>query len=225
MPRGVRRFSLLSGVALCAIVGGPIAVAQASDNTLRQTINSFAPKIVKDENAVKNGLAGYPQGQVRPLTRALQHEVGDLNALKSQLSNESSSSASGAKAKTDIIKGLELIASAYGTLREDALAANGGPVPAAQVTAAVNTDKQGRKKYLAGLKLLGTQPDPNPTPTPTPTPTPSPSPTSCYPLTSSGNCYEPGEYCPNADHGTSGVAGDGKTIVCENNNGWRWEPE
>ncbi len=61
MPRSVRRFSLLSGVALCAILGGPIAVAQASDNTLRSTINSFAPKIVKDENAVKNGLNGYPK--------------------------------------------------------------------------------------------------------------------------------------------------------------------
>ena len=24
--------------------------------------------------------------------------------------------------------------------------------------------------------------------------------------------------------GASGVAGDGKKIVCEDNNGWRWEP-
>jgi hypothetical protein len=43
-------------------------------------------------------------------------------------------------------------------------------------------------------------------------------------VTSSGNCYEPGEYCPNADHGLTGVAGDGEAIVCEYNNGWRWEP-
>jgi hypothetical protein len=43
--------------------------------------------------------------------------------------------------------------------------------------------------------------------------------------TSSGNCYEPGEYCPDADHGMTGVAGDGKAIISENNNGWRWEPE
>ena len=155
MPRGVRRFSLLSGVALCAVLGGPIAAAQASDNTLKQTLNNFAPKIVKDENAVTKGLHEYPQGKVRPLTRALKHEVGDLHTLKSRLSHESASTASGAKAKKDIIKGLGLIASAYGTLRKDVLAANGGPVPAAQVTAAVNTDKKGRKKFLAGLKLLG----------------------------------------------------------------------
>lgn len=78
-----------------------------------------------------------------------------------------------------------------------------------------------------------TSPSPTPSrssPTPTPSPTrnsaaPSPSsPAGCYPRTSAGNCYEPGEYCPDADHGMHGVAGDGEAIVCENNNGWRWEP-
>jgi hypothetical protein len=47
---------------------------------------------------------------------------------------------------------------------------------------------------------------------------------SCYPTASSGNCYEPGEYCSDADHGMSGVAGNGKSITCEDNDGWRWEP-
>lgn len=46
----------------------------------------------------------------------------------------------------------------------------------------------------------------------------------CYPLTNGGNCYEPGEYCRSSDHGVTGVAGDGETIKCEYNNGWRWEP-
>jgi hypothetical protein len=55
-------------------------------------------------------------------------------------------------------------------------------------------------------------------------PTPTPPPAACYPLTNSGNCYEPGEYCRNSDHGMHGVAGDGEAIVCEDNNGWRWEP-
>jgi hypothetical protein len=47
---------------------------------------------------------------------------------------------------------------------------------------------------------------------------------SCYPLTNSGHCYEPGEYCRNSDHGARGVAGDGERIVCADNGGWRWEP-
>lgn len=68
-------------------------------------------------------------------------------------------------------------------------------------------------------------PPPPPTSAP-PSPSPPPSPTheSCYPLTSGGNCYEPGEYCRDSDHGMHGVAGDGEKIICEDNNGWRWEP-
>jgi len=49
-------------------------------------------------------------------------------------------------------------------------------------------------------------------------------PAGCYPLSNAGTCYEPGEYCRNADHGVSGMAGDGEAITCEDNNGWRWEP-
>jgi hypothetical protein len=62
---------------------------------------------------------------------------------------------------------------------------------------------------------------------PPPAPATSPSaasPSGCYPKTSSGHCYEPGEFCPHADAGMSGVAGDGEAIICENNNGLRWEP-
>ena len=45
----------------------------------------------------------------------------------------------------------------------------------------------------------------------------------CYPTASTGNCYEPGEFCPHADAGTTGVAGDGKAITCEQVNGYyRW---
>jgi hypothetical protein len=93
---------------------------------------------------------------------------------------------------------------------------------------------------------------PPPTPTPIPTPTPPPPPpaqpapqppqpapppvqapppppptpvsASCYPLTNAGKCYEPGEFCRTSDHGVTGRAGDGEKIICENKNGWRWEP-
>ena len=64
-------------------------------------------------------------------------------------------------------------------------------------------------------------------PAPPPVSKPSPPPPaqpSCYPLSNEGTCYEPGEYCRDADHGTSGVAGDGEAITCEDNDGWRWEP-
>ena len=154
MRRAIRRGWALSAVALCAVLAGPVAIAQASDNTMRKTLNSYAPKIVKDENAVKNGLSGYPQGKVRPLVRALNREVADLRALKRKLAHESASSARGAKAKRLIINGLGLIANAYTAPRRDVQAAHGGPVPKSKVAAAVRTDKKGRIKLLAGLKLL-----------------------------------------------------------------------
>jgi hypothetical protein len=76
---------------------------------------------------------------------------------------------------------------------------------------------------------------PKPTPKATPVPvvqvTPMPVPVapvataqSCTPLSDEGTCYEPGEYCRNSDHGASGVAGDGESITCTDNDGWRWEP-
>jgi hypothetical protein len=46
---------------------------------------------------------------------------------------------------------------------------------------------------------------------------------SCYPLTNSGNCYTPGEYCRTSDHGANGIDANGDSIKCEDNNGWRWE--
>lgn len=46
----------------------------------------------------------------------------------------------------------------------------------------------------------------------------------CSPQTDSGGCYEPGEFCRDDDHGVSGTAGDGEAITCQDNDGWRWEP-
>ena len=60
---------------------------------------------------------------------------------------------------------------------------------------------------------------------PSPAPaTASATPAGCYPISDEGTCYEPGEYCREDDYGTSGVAGDGEAITCEDNDGWRWEP-
>jgi hypothetical protein len=94
------------------------------------------------------------------------------------------------------------------------------------------------KEILGGRIIAGpwhrqAQPTPSPSPKPTHSAAPPPAPTtapaapppaSCYPLTNRGNCYEPGEFCRKSDHGASGVAGDGEKIICEDNNGWRWEP-
>lgn len=107
---------------------------------------------------------------------------------------------------------------------------------------------------VAPTPLPTPPPTPTPTPTPTPvpatptpaakppqpaplpaTPPPAPQPppatavpappqSSCHPMTSTGHCYQPGEYCPDADHGLSGIDSNGAAITCEYRNGWRWEP-
>jgi len=50
--------------------------------------------------------------------------------------------------------------------------------------------------------------------------------TPCFPVSeSSGHCYNAGEFCPNADLLTSGVAANGSPIACESDGGQQphWE--
>lgn len=94
------------------------------------------------------------------------------------------------------------------------------------VTVDVTTSRHGRKGYcgtwFSPPKLAHiTAPAPSPS---APAPSPPASAASCYPLSNEGTCYEPGEFCRDSDHGVTGVAGDGEKIICEDNNGWRWEP-
>lgn len=63
---------------------------------------------------------------------------------------------------------------------------------------------------------------PPPPPPPPPVQTAA-QPQGCTPLTNSGKCYTPGEYCRDTDHDASGVDADGDAIKCEDNDGWRWE--
>ncbi|PJE20014.1 MAG: hypothetical protein CK431_29300 [Mycobacterium sp.] len=57
-----------------------------------------------------------------------------------------------------------------------------------------------------------------------PAPPPPLAPSNCQPVSNSGNCYRPGQYCRNSDHGKTGVGEGGQKIACTNNDGWRWEP-
>jgi hypothetical protein len=154
VARSVRRYAFSSGVALIALLAGPIAGAQASDSTIVGTVNHWLPAIVRDENAVKAGLTAYTHHKVKPLVKALNHEVGDLHTLQHTVSGETASSANGRQAKAKIVKGLGLIAKAYGTLAKDVKASHGNGVPPALLRSAVNTDQKGRRAFQAGIKLL-----------------------------------------------------------------------
>ncbi len=93
-----------------------------------------------------------------------------------------------------------------------------------QVAVDVTTSRHGRKGYCGTWFTPPKLPHIT-TPAPAPSaPSPPASAASCYPLSNEGTCYEPGEFCRDSDHGATGVAGNGEKIICEDNNGWRWEP-
>ena len=98
----------------------------------------------------------------------------------------------------------------------------GSAPPGVRVTVIVRVAAHGQKRSTR-VWFSPRQPPPPPAP-PTTAPAPPPQPSGCHPIASSGNCYEPGEFCPHADAGMSGIAGDGEAIICEDNNGLRWEP-
>jgi hypothetical protein len=112
----------------------------------------------------------------------------------------------------------------------------GNATPGTQVTIDVSTSLNGQKgncqasfEPRAALAAAVHPPPAAPSSPPItaapPPPPPSPAPAAtCHPLTNGGNCYEPGEFCRESDAGVIGLAGDGETIKCENNNGLRWEP-
>ena len=110
----------------------------------------------------------------------------------------------------------------------------GDAMPGAQIVIEVHVSRHGRKgacqasfhpRSVPVPAAAPAQPTASPSPTPSPTQAlPSPAAAACYPLSNSGTCYEPGEFCRESDHGVSGVAGDGEKIICQYNNGWRWEP-
>lgn len=132
--------------------------------------------------------------------------LGALDAMSGDLKATTSRIAEGAH-ELDAIKALKRLAPK--TLKRLARQVT---VPVAPTTAPVVTSAPRVPAPAA-----------SPTP-PAPAPAASPTPTGCYPISDEGTCYEPGEYCRADDYGTSGIAGDGEAITCEDNDGWRWEP-
>jgi hypothetical protein len=109
--------------------------------------------------------------------------------------------------------------------------------PATRAAATVQQTQPERTQTAVAATQAPAPAPPEPAPTTPAHTTPAPStpaavvapptsaaPAGCHPLTNAGKCYEPGEFCRAADHGASGLAGDGEAITCEDNDGWRWEP-
>ena len=110
----------------------------------------------------------------------------------------------------------------------------GGATPGARVAVVVNVSRNGQtgtcqasfwpRPAVVAVVKPRTQPTATPASSPAAPAPPPATAAACYPLSDEGTCYEPGEFCRDDDHGVTGLAGDGETITCEDNDGWRWEP-
>ena len=97
--------------------------------------------------------------------------------------------------------------------------------PGYRVKVDVRVRAHGEKRSSRTSFTPRQKPPPPPSPPPSPAPAPSTSaaaPAGCYPRASTGNCYQPGEFCPHADAGMHGIDGSGNPIICEDNDGLRW---
>ena len=103
------------------------------------------------------------------------------------------------------------------------LAAEAGPACPTSTTSAAPRPASPPAEQKAPAETAPSMPV-HPAPAAAPSSAYPPPPATCTPLTDGGNCYQPGEFCRADDHGTSGVAGDGEAIICQDNDGWRWEP-
>jgi len=157
MHRFARRGPLLSSIAACAMLAGPVAGAQASDSTVRSTIDAYNGRIAQDEARIVNTAATYDRtGDATDLIGALTREVRDLRTLQGKLARESGSTARGRRGRTDVAKGLGLIATGYTALARDVRAASAQkPVTPGEVNAARAADRRGHTLVITGLRLLG----------------------------------------------------------------------
>jgi hypothetical protein len=146
-------------------------------------------------------------------------KMGASDARDGYLSSASSRIASGARAFEVATMLKQLSPTLIGDLARPVAIAVASTAPAVVATsapAAVATPAPPTTPAAATMA-------PSTAPAAPPT-TAAASPAGCHPLSDEGTCYEPGEYCRDDDHGVSGVAGDGEAIICEDNDGWRWEP-
>lgn len=156
MSRRFRRTSLVSSLAACAAVAGPVAAAQASDATLRSTVTRALPAIARSQTKILNGLSTLDRThKAAALIKAINTQDKTLTTLETKLTGEAPSSAAGTKGKADIIAGLKLIVSSNHTVtKELKKASRKQAVSTAQLKAADNAEKAGNRKLNAGAKLL-----------------------------------------------------------------------
>jgi len=153
-----RRF-VLSGVAAvlaaAAMVGGPIAAANATDLTIKLALVHAAPGLSRSDLRLRSAFARcQTTHSAGPVVRAIRAQDRDLSALRTRVRRSSASSSTGSRARRDIIDGLGLVLrsnyAVNGYLRRQGAV---GLSPT-QARRAEELAKRGDTVYRRGVRLL-----------------------------------------------------------------------
>jgi hypothetical protein len=142
-------------LAAAAMIGGPIAAANASDTTIKLALVRAAPGLRRSDLRLKAAFERYATThRASPVIRAIRAQDRDLSALRTKVRRSSASTTDGSRARRDIVAGLGLILrSNYGVnthLRRQGAA---GLSPT-QLRAAERLARRGNRLYRRGIKLL-----------------------------------------------------------------------
>ena len=143
-------------LAACAMMGGPIAAeATASDSSVKADISRALPKLRHDQTVITRAFSGYRNTHSPTrLIKAVKGEDSTLRGLRTELRRESSSSTTGARGKTAIVKGLGLLLQSNmeidAVLRKHA----GHGISASELGPAVKKELAGNKDLQTGVNDL-----------------------------------------------------------------------
>ncbi|HEY3771798.1 MAG TPA: hypothetical protein VGL69_02295 [Solirubrobacteraceae bacterium] len=146
---------MVAVLAACAMIGGPIAAANASDITIKLALLHAAPVLHRSDLRLRAAFARYANThRAGPVIRAVRAQDRDISALQTTVRRSSASTGDGSRGRRDIIAGLGyILRSNYGVnghLRRQGAA---GLSPS-QLRTAQRLARRGSALYRRGIKLL-----------------------------------------------------------------------
>ena len=142
-------------LAACAMIGGPIAAANATDTTIKLALLHAAPGLHRSDLRLRAAFARYANThRAGPVIRAIRAQDRELSALQTKVRRSTASPGNGARGRHDIIIGLgDILRSNYDVnshLRRQGAA---GLSPS-QLRTADRLASRGNTLYKRGIKLL-----------------------------------------------------------------------
>ena len=97
-------------LAAGAMIGGPIAAANASDTTIKLALLHAAPGLHRTDLRLRAAFARYANThRAGPVIRAIRAQDRDISDLQTKVRRSSASTSDGSRGRRDIIAGLGYI--------------------------------------------------------------------------------------------------------------------